>query len=136
MNRVSKNWSRVFQRVRTMDRVEIADRLRQQTMVRLDFLRYKVGSEPVPAIADVSGQLQPHFFFQPDAIPGLCAKLRQLFPDTAQQIIQRAEHICQHRFDLLGYSGIDYGSEIDWHFDRVNGKQAPRKPSFQVKYLD
>jgi len=119
-----------------MDRVEIADRLRQQTMVRLDFLRYKVGSEPVPAIADVSGQLQPHFFFQPDAIPGLCAKLRQLFPDTAQQIIQRAEHICQHRFDLLGYSGIDYGSEIDWHFDRVNGKQAPRKPSFQVKYLD
>jgi len=133
---VSKNWSHLFQRVRTMNREEIADRLRQHAMARLDSLRYKIGSEPVPAVRDVPGQLRPQFFFRSDAIPGVCSKLRQLFPDTAERIVERAEHICQHRFDLLGYSGIDYGSEIDWHLDRVNGKQAPRKPWFEIKYLD
>ena len=136
MNLARKNWSRLFQRVRTMNRDEVADRFRQHAMARLDFLRYKIGSEPVPAIADGPGHVRPQFFFDADAIPGLCSKLRQLFPDTAEQIVERAQRICQHRFDLLGYSGIDYGSEIDWHFDRVNGKQAPQRPWYQLKYLD
>ena len=136
MNLANENWSRVIQRVRTMRRAEIADRLRQQLTARLDVLRYKIGSEPVPVIAEESGHLRPQFFFQTDSVPGLCSKLRQLFPEIAEKIVARAERICQHRFDLLGYEDVDYGSEIDWHFDRVNGKQAPRKPSFQVKYLD
>jgi len=136
MTMANKNWSRMLQRVRTMNRAEIADRIRQQATARLDFLRHKIGSEPIPVIAETPGHLRPQFFFQPDSVPELCSKLRQLFPETAARIVARAERICQHRFDLLGYEDIDYGSEIDWHFDRVNGKQAPRKPSFQVKYLD
>ncbi|MGA2645217.1 MAG: alginate lyase family protein [Candidatus Sulfotelmatobacter sp.] len=47
-----------------------------------------------------------------------------------------AERICRHRFDLLGYENLDYGAEIDWHFDIVHGKRGPRKPWFKVKYLD
>jgi hypothetical protein len=127
---------RVYRRVLAMDRAEIADRVRQQSMARLDLARYKAGMGFAPRmLATVSGA-QPRFFFSPDAVPELCSRLRQLFPETAKQIIERAERICEHRFDLLGYDAVDYGSEIDWHCDRIHGKRAPRKPWFQIKYLD
>jgi hypothetical protein len=119
-----------------MDRAEIAERIRQHAAARLDLVRYKAGANFAPRMqATVSG-LQPRFFFSPDAFPGLCSKLRQVFPETAERIIERAERICEHRFDLLGYDAVDYGSEIDWHCDRVHGKRAPRKPWFRMKYLD
>ena len=79
---------------------------------------------------------EPQFFFSADSIPELCARLRERFPKETDQIIKRAERICQHRFDLLGYKDLDYGTEIDWHLDRVHGKQAPRKPWFKIHYLD
>jgi Heparinase II/III-like protein/Heparinase II/III N-terminus len=129
-------WKRVYRRVLAMDRAEIADRIRQHAAARLDLVRYKAGAHFVPRMhAAVSG-LQPRFFFAPDAVSGLCSKLRHVFPETAEQIIERAARICGHRFDLLGYDAVDYGSEIDWHCDGVHGKRAPRKPWFLMKYLD
>jgi hypothetical protein len=47
-----------------------------------------------------------------------------------------AEKICQHRFDLLGYTDLDFGNPLDWHFDPVHGKRAPRKPWYQIPFLD
>src|SRR5271167_3455185 len=129
-------WKRVYRRMLAMDRVEIADRIRQQVTARLDFVRYKAGAPFAPRIDAANSGRQPHFFFSPDAVPTLCSKLRQLFPETAERIIERAERICEHRFDLLGYEAVDYGTEIDWHCDRVHAIRAPRRPWFHVKYLD
>jgi hypothetical protein len=127
---------RIYRRVLAMDRAEIADRVRQQAMARLDLMRYKAGADFAPRmLADVPG-LQPRFFFSPEAVPTLCARLSEFFPETAQQIIERADRICEHRFTLLGFDAVDYGSEIDWHCDRIHGKRAPRKPWFRMKYLD
>lgn len=130
------NWKHLYRRLLAMDRVEVADRVRQQLTARVDLLRFRTGADFAPRILDGVSASQPHFFFSREALPGLCSKLRQLFPETAEQIIERADRICEHRFDLLGYSGVDCGTEIDWHCDRVHGKRAPRKPWFQVKYLD
>jgi hypothetical protein len=47
-----------------------------------------------------------------------------------------AEKICRHRFDLLGYENLDFGTPIDWHFDPVHGKRAPRQPWHQIPFLD
>jgi len=129
------NWKHLYRRVVTMDRAEIADRIRQQATARLDLVRHKAGADFAPRLLD-GASAQPHFFFSGDAVPGLCSKLRELFPETAEQIIEQAERICEHHFDLLGYHDVDYGSEIDWHCDRVHSKRAPRKPWFQMKYLD
>jgi hypothetical protein len=41
-----------------------------------------------------------------------------------------------HRFDLLGYENLDYGTSIDWHLDGVHAKRAPRKPWYQIRYLN
>ncbi len=57
-------------------------------------------------------------------------------PQQVSLIIAKAEKICQHRFDLLGYTDLDYGAKIDWHLDAVNRKRAPMKPFHQVAYLD
>ena len=128
-------WKRIYRRLRSMEPAEIADRVRQHGTARIDWMRYKAGADFAPQLADAASA-QPQFFFSPQAVPALCSKLRELFPETAEQIVQRAERICQHRFDLLGYESLDYGSEIDWHRDRVHGQRAPRKPWFKVKYLD
>ena len=134
-NHSSAGRKRVYRRVRSMGRAEVTDRLRQHATARLDWVRYRVGSDFFPEISTVP-QGRPQFFFSPDEVPHLCSRLRELFPETAEQIVRRAERICQHRFDLLGYEAVDYGTEIDWQSDRVHGKRAPRKPWFKLKYLD
>ncbi len=136
MNTGRAFWKRLPRRLLTMGRAEISDRIRQQAAARLDFLRYKAGAEFAPAMRSPMSAAQPQFFFSSDAVPAICSKLHQLFPETVEQIVERAKRICQHRFDLLGYDAVDYGPEIDWHCDRVNGKRAPRKPWYQIKYLD
>jgi hypothetical protein len=40
------------------------------------------------------------------------------------------------RFDLLGYKDLDFGDPIDWHFDPVHHKRAPRIPWHQIPFLD
>src|SRR5260370_3053399 len=62
--------------------------------------------------------------------------MRKRFPAETEQTISYAERICQHRFDLLGDEGRDYGQKIDWHLDAIHGKRAPRKPWYQIQYLD
>jgi hypothetical protein len=137
-NRMSRaaDWKRISARLKTMSRAELADRLRQQTTARVDFWSYKAGAGVKPRFRSLVAGPSRQFFFSPEQVPELCSKLRQLFPDTARQIVQRAERISEHRFDLLGYEALDYGAEIDWHSDRVHGKRAPLKPWFQIRYLD
>ena len=125
----------MYQRFLSMSRAEIADRIRQQVQSRVDFIRYKAGAEFAPQMRP-AGDSNPQFFFSPNAVSHLCARLSELFPETAQLIIERAGRICQHRFDLLGYESLNYGPRIDWHSDRVHEKRAPRKPWFRIHYLD
>ena len=119
-----------------MDRAEVADRIRREGQVRLDVLRYKAGRDFAPRIQKAGLDALPRFFFAPEAVPHLCAKLREMFPVEAKRIVERAEQICLHRFDLLGFESLDYGSRIDWHCDRVHGKSAPRRPWHRIDYLD
>ena len=59
------------------------------------------------------------------------------FPDPPPlSSLAPAEKICQHRFDLLGYQDLDFGTPIDWHLDPVHGKRAPRKTWYQIPFLD
>jgi hypothetical protein len=123
-------------RLTSMDRYELFDRLRQYFTARADALRY-ASSHNFKAGPQI-GSARPvgRFFFTPAEVPSLCALLKQVFPSQAEDIVFRAEKICRHRFDLLGYENLDYGVEIDWQLDVVHGKRGPRKPWFRVKYLD
>src|SRR5437879_2762096 len=119
-----------------MGREEIAVRLQQAFAKRWDVTLYKMG---LPAVKDDRSNALGRggrFFFQREELPGILSALSKQFPETAQQIVERSEQICQHCFDLLGYKGVNYGAEIDWHLDAVHGKHARRRPWFRVPYLD
>jgi hypothetical protein len=122
-------------RVASMDRHELFDRLRQYVTARTDLVRYG-GGHNFASEVQTGPVAEGNFFFKGADVPSLAALLKQVFPAQADVIVLRAEKICRHRFELLGYENLDYGAEIDWHCDVVHGKRAPRKPWFKVKYLD
>jgi hypothetical protein len=62
--------------------------------------------------------------------------LQERLPEQVQETVGRAERICKHEFDLLGYARLQHGPKIDWHLDIVHGKRAPLKPWFKIRYLD
>ncbi len=129
-------WRGRLDRLTSMDRREFFDRLRQYLTARTDLLRFRDGADFQKRPALAQPETLGRFFFAPAEVPALCAELKQVLPSQPNNIVLRAEKICEHRFDLLGYKDLDYGAEIDWHLDAVHSKHASRKPWFKVKYLD
>jgi uncharacterized heparinase superfamily protein len=131
-----KEKNRLWRSLPRRSSAELRTRALQEIRKRWDLMLYLSGfsfgsrrrnSEYVPA---------GHFFFSPSDLPAITQIVREKLPDQARQIIERAERICRHRFDLLGYEDLDYRRRIDWHLDVVHGKRAPVKPWFKIRYLD
>jgi Heparinase II/III-like protein/Heparinase II/III N-terminus len=113
---------------------ELQVRLRQQIGARSDALRYytRLGFRFQVRKAGEAGS----FFFESSQVPAICQLLERRMPEEVAAVLRQAENICEHRFDLLGYLGLDYGAQIDWHLDAVHGKRAPFKPFHRIHYLD
>ncbi|MGA9977853.1 MAG: alginate lyase family protein [Candidatus Sulfotelmatobacter sp.] len=131
-----KTWNERWQRLRTASAEELCDYMRRYAYARADALRYRLGWRFPVALRDSAGEVAPSFFFAGNQIPAIVELLKRRKPAQVEDILSRAERICQHRFDLLGYRDLDYGTEIDWHSDRVHGKRAPRQPFHSIRYLD
>ncbi|MDQ4120852.1 MAG: heparinase II/III family protein [Acidobacteriota bacterium] len=62
---------------------------------------------------------------------------RENFGDeAARQIIARADRVLQGKFDLLGFSNLDFGLPVDWHLEPISGKRAPLNHWKQFDELD
>jgi len=77
-----------------------------------------------------------HFFFSPEELSVRLRLIEDRLPGCVARNLSEAERICRHQFDLLGYNGLDYAGEIDWTFDAVHKKRAPRRAWYNVPYLD
>jgi len=128
----SARWKRLL----AMGANEIGERTRQEVWKRADFILYRLGKRPRVRVSSLKSGVDPQFFFSPQQVPELAALLRKRMPNEVNDCLSRAEKICAHRFDLLGYENLDYGLKIDWHLDRVHGKNAPQKPWYSIRYLD
>ena len=129
-----RTWKDIIARLAAMDRAEVFERIRQRLRASTDGIRYRFN---LPFLTEAPTQsMAASFFFSPEQVPGLCTMLKERLPQQAHEIVTRAKQVCQHRFDLLGYKGLDYGKQIDWHCDRVHGKRAPRKLFHEIRYLD
>src|SRR5215203_84659 len=54
-----------------------------------------------------------------------------------EQVLERAEKITEGKFDLLGYTNLDFGKlSIDWHFEPLSGKHLPLKHWKRFDELD
>lgn len=40
-------------------------------------------------------------------------------------LIEKANRICNGRFDLLGFKELFFGEPVDWHFDPISGNRTP-----------
>lgn len=120
-----------------MSKDELVDRVSQQVHARVDAYRASRGHDFTKIILnEVPPNQKGQFFFSAAEAPAIAEFLKTRYPSAAASIVAGAEKILQHRFDLLGYEGLDYGAEIDWHVDIVHQKRGPNKPAFRVKYLD
>ena len=134
-----KTQSGILARVARMSGNEIRTRAAQEFAKRWDSALHTIGYKypaEIPSKPALVEQAASRFFFEPADLPALVSLLRERLPEECEAIVTEAERILQHRFDLLGYTDIEYGKEIDWHLDAVHGKRAPLKRWYKISYLD
>ena len=126
----------ILSRLSQMSWDELRTRLWQEMSKRVDSVLYSEGRQPW--INRMHGNAAPRgkFFFSEDELPGRVKLFQQYLPKETDAVIQEADEICSHRFRLLGFENLDYGTEIDWHLDAVHGKRTPLIPWFKINFLD
>src|SRR5215469_1782297 len=130
------NWLKRGKRIAEMDGDELRVRTHQEVAKRWDIVLRQIGG---PFLRDGRSHQSKGArcsFFTPAEVPGILRCLRERLPEVVEGILNQADQICEHRFDLLGYEAVDYGTRIDWHLDAVHSKRAPRRAWFHVPYLD
>src|ERR1700688_1461837 len=133
---MSSETTRSWRRFSHMDWDELRTRAGQGFAKRWDTLLYRLGTDFYEKRDRCFQGAHPHFFFSPEELPEIIALLRARPPEEAERIEERAGRLYQHRFDLLGYSDLDYGEPINWHLDLIHDKCAPRKPWYRIPFLD
>ena len=132
-----KGSSGMIRKIASMGPAELGYRIRQELQKRADAIMFGcLGMNPFRNWINEQKIGSQSFFFSSRDIPKRVNLLRTRMPDQAELIVKRADKICCHHFDLLGYEDLDYGQEIDWHADRVHGKRAPRDLFYKIRYLD
>jgi len=136
---VSKTLKHLSARMWRMDRDEFFERCRQGIAKRSDallgLLGYDFSKNSTPSDSVESG----HFFFTSQSVESNLFLLKQRLPGRADQIVEEADRICHHRFDLLGYQSLNYNQakdwDIDWHWEPVHQKRSPKTAAHRIRYL-
>jgi len=126
-----------WQRLQGMSRQEILSRSKLELAKRTDELLSRVGYDFSGHVGVREGQVRaPRFFFAQEEIPSVISTLTARLPQEVEQIVVRANRICKHRFDLLGFDNLDSGTQIDWHLDPIHKKRTPRAIFYKIPFLD
>jgi Heparinase II/III-like protein/Heparinase II/III N-terminus len=133
---VASGWQKLV-RLSRMDWEEVRVRLGQEAHKQSDLLMHRMGARngAIRLNADSASRPGQFFFFDRQGLER-AELVRRDLPDEADETLREADEICSHRFRLLGYENLDYGSDIDWHLDLVHGKRAPLDPWFKIPFLD
>jgi hypothetical protein len=127
---VRKIWTKLSR----MSWDEFRTRVRQEAGKRLEFAFSRVGLIRDIQLHEVHGP-GGEFFFRRDEVGSRVELIREHIPASVDAVLSEADEILHHRFNVLGYRNLDYGTEIDWHLDAVNKKHAPLKPWYKVPFL-
>jgi len=68
----------------------------------------------------------PRFFFDPEDRGLYQRLLRDWFSDQVSTLVEHADRICQHKFDIFGSSAVEFGDEVNWHIDPSTGRDWHR----------
>jgi hypothetical protein len=79
------------------------------------------------------------FVLDPAGAPAMRATIRARWPGAPAHAAARADAIAAGRYALLGYRDVSFArnsAAVDWHYDPVHGRGAPRRFWADVPYLD
>jgi len=79
---------------------------------------------------------EPGFFQSLENAEATAAAFKTRWPKTAQQLIAKADRICEGKFDLLGFKNLNFGDPIDWQFEPITRKRIPLLHWSKLDYLD
>lgn len=79
---------------------------------------------------------EPAFFPSFQSSEKVVAELDSRWPATAQRLVEKADRVCEGKFDLLGFTDLSFGDPIDWHFEPTTGKRIPLLHWSKLDYLD
>jgi hypothetical protein len=132
---MGNTFSQICSRVARMSWDELETRVGQLVNQRVDLVLRGVG---LPRLRGGSYEIcqEGPFFFSGGDLNSRTELVKEALPSAVEEIVNEASEICEHRFHLLGYKDVAYGTDIDWHLDAVHGKRAPLKPGFKVPFLN
>ena len=83
-------------------------------------------------------RLNNKFFFNRDNAEQIVTSHIRQFPDIQKDIIERANNIIEHRFNLLGKENIQWSGkkEIKWNYDQISGKEYQAEWWQDIDYYD
>jgi hypothetical protein len=79
---------------------------------------------------------EPRFFGSFQDPETTVAAFKSRWPVTARQLVEKADRICEGRFDLLGYKDLSFGDPIGWQFEPLTGKRIPLLHWSKLDYLN
>lgn len=92
--------------------------------------------EPDRAIAELikhfKSRRRPEFFFDWRDREVYQRLLRKQFADQEAQLLEKADRICRHEFEIFGSNFVKFGDEVNWHLDPPTGSSWPLKPWSQI----
>src|SRR5215471_2913740 len=139
-----KNASLDELRVRAAQRVAaFSERRGWSALVKLptdEALAALLHAEPTRAthelLDDFRSRQTPRFFDSFVNPETTVAAFKSRWPKTVQQLVDKADRLCEGKFDLLGYKNLGFGDPIEWHFEPITGKRIPLLHWSKVDYLD
>lgn len=79
---------------------------------------------------------RPNFFSSFNNQQTTIETLRIHWPDAEKQIVQGADRIVAGRFDLLGYTDLNFGDPPKWLLEPISTKATPLVHWSHIDYLD
>ena len=119
-----------LKRLREMSYTEVAHRLREQCRKEIDRIRFKSGvREPDIEFGSLKSRLQEtvarRFYPSIQQRQRIVQLVNDRFPEWLDRSIQEAECLREHRVNILGYTAVPLGHEIDWNRDPISGFEWP-----------
>jgi hypothetical protein len=108
---------------------EIAFRLKQFAWNKMDYLKYNRELRLLEprGFLEENGSFSRFFIDLNYSEEEIVKKFNDEFPYASKNILEEAERIREHRFNLLGYRDLLWGDKegINWHLDPANNKTSP-----------
>ncbi len=128
--RATQKWHAVTERL-SMQRVRVPTAVQLQGMVSPEFSE-RFAQPSQWSTSFTIGKFFPSF----DDPDGTLHAAMELDAGFRSWCLDRADRAMSGRFDLLGYSNLDWGMPIDWHREPLSGVRAPSSHWSTIPYLD